>query len=97
MVNYVEMMAPIPLGNEWSSVASYMFEHYSSEILMVMFEWGFHNNVEEFHAYILGLTMALGMIQDNGLPSDLDELLYGWQHEESFDLEAAIRLAGENL
>jgi len=94
---YADMIAPIPLGCEWSSVASYMFKHYSNEILMLMFEFGFHNNVEEFHAYILGMTMALGMLGDNGIPFDLDELLYGWDHDEPFDLEAAIRLAQENL
>ncbi len=85
----------IPSGNEWSSVASYMFKHH--EQMMVIFFYVIDQDLTMLKMYFIGMVTALSMFEDNGMPSDLDEVIHAWDHEEPFDLNAAIRLAQENL
>jgi len=92
----------IPSGNEWSSVASYMFKHHE-QMMLVFFDIVKYNDLTDahalaiFHMYFIGMSTTLGMLEDNGMPSDLDEVIHDWNHEEPFDISSAIRLAQENL
>lgn len=85
----------IPSGNEWSSVASYMFKYH--EQMMIIFFYALNQDLNMLKMYLIGMVTALSMLEDNGMPSDLDEVIHDWDHEEFFDLAAAIRLAQENL
>jgi len=84
-----------PSGNEWSSVASYMFKHH--EQMMVIFFHALDQDVDLLRLYLVGMCTTLAMLEDNGMPSDFDEVIHNWDHEEPFDIVAAIRLAHENL
>jgi len=85
----------IPSGNEWSSVAAYMFKHH--ERMLVIFFYAMNQDLNVLRAYFIGMCTALAMLEDNGMPSDLDAVIHSWEHEEPFDIAAAIRLAQENL
>jgi len=85
----------IPSGNEWSSVASYMFKYH--EQMMIIFFYAMNQDLDMLKMYFIGMCTTLAMLEDNGIPSDLDEVIHAWNHEEPFDLAAAIRLAQENL
>jgi len=85
----------IPSGNEWSSVAAYMFKYH--EQMMVIFFYAMNQDVNLLKVYLVGMSTVLSTLEDNGLPSDLDEVIHSWEHEEPFDLAAAIRLAQENI
>jgi len=85
----------IPSGNEWSSVASYMFKHH--EQMMVIFFYALNQDLDMLKIYFIGMCTTLSILEDNGIPSDLDEVIHSWEHEEPFDIAAAIRLAQENL
>ena len=85
----------IPTGREWSSVASYMFKHH--ERMLVAFYYAMGQDMAMLKMYFIGMCTTLAMFEDNGMPSDLDEVIHSWNHEEPFDMAAAIRLAQENL
>ena len=85
----------IPFGNEWSSVASYLFKY--QEKLMVLYYYALDQDVEMLKMYLAGMATLLMITEDNGMPTDLDEVIHAWDHDEPFDIEAALRLAQENL
>jgi hypothetical protein len=94
MSKYFYEMTAEPLGNEWSSMAGYMFA-YHPKLMLVTLNQIFDGDVKQLSAYLLGAAIALNLVEDHGIPLDVDEVLHGWEHDQRFDLYAAIRLAEE--
>lgn len=94
-MNFCDMVSE-PLGNEWSSIVGYMFAHQPRAMLVIL-EKCLHGNPMELSAYFLGMAVALNLVEDNGIPIDIDEALHGWTYDEPINLIAAIQNAREEL
>jgi len=96
---YDFQLNPQPTGHELDSICVYFMRHKPS---MISFLYTLYNDdIMATVQFLAGYALAMSMIEDNGYPVDLDDVLHNWVEEEEcqqeidqcshFDLEGAIR------
>jgi len=81
---------PMPTGHELDSTCAYFMRHKPEMVSFLHTLYGDH--LEFTTIFLAGYAFALSMIEDNGYPVDLDDVLHNWEEgDRVFDLEGAIR------
>jgi len=88
-------MNPHPTGYELDSVLVYFMRHNPNIISFLHYLYG-----EDLNATVMfmgGFALALSMVEDNGCPVDIDEVMHGYDEGEEgrregehFDILKAI-------
>ena len=76
-------------GNEVYSVMFYMMKYYPHHITALYHVYEDNDNM--LSAWFTGAGYALALVEDNGIPLDLDEVLHGWDGDRPFDIGEAVR------
>jgi len=86
---FYEMSPHTYMGHEVNSMAKYMMDTLPAPIIALVEVY--EGDMDKLAAWFAGMAFALAMIDDNGYPIDLDEVLHGWNEDYEYDLGAAIR------
>lgn len=81
-------------GTEIESVKRYCLDNWPDAMIGLLY--GFDGYVGCIHAWACGFAYALHVIEDNGIPVDLDEVLHSNIEGERVDLKGELeRLIAE--
>ncbi len=86
---------PSPTGHELDSVLFYFMQHNPNMLSFLHYLYG-----EDINATVLfmgGFALAMSMVEENGYPVDIDEVMHGYEQDEHFDILKAIMDYRESL
>ena len=71
-------------GNEVSSILKYYVENRPTIVIGLYKLYG--DDIEHVITWFTGFSYMLGMMEDEGMPIDVDEALHGWDGDEPYSL-----------
>jgi len=85
-------MGSRPTGGQVFSMMKYMMLYHPDQ--MVGLYHVYDDDINVLEGWLTGFAYAFALVEDCGMPVDIDDALHNWDWEEegeSFDMEAAVK------